>query len=38
MADYIQRLHDDLAEQFKDMPTIEALNRAIGRQLNEVRQ
>ena len=38
MVDYIRRLHDDLAEQFKDKATIEALNRTIGRQLNEVRQ
>lgn len=38
MVDYIRRLHDDLAEQFKDKATIEALNWTIGRQLNEVRQ
>ena len=38
MTDYIQRLRDDLAEQFKDKPVIEALNKVIGRQLNDVRQ
>lgn len=36
MADYVQLLHKDLLEQFKDKPVIEALTAAIGRQLNEV--
>lgn len=37
-VDYIQKLRDDTIEQFKDKPNIDALNEAIGIQLNEVRQ
>lgn len=38
MADYVQLLRDDLLEQFKDKPVIDALMEAIGTQLNDVRQ
>ena len=37
MADYIELLRDDLLEQFKDKPVIDALNVAIGEQLNELK-
>jgi len=37
MADYIQRLKDDLLEQFRGKPNIEALLYAIGRQANDLR-
>lgn len=38
MADYVQKLRDDLVEQFKDKPVIDALMEAIGGELNELRQ
>ena len=38
MADYVQKLRDDLAEQFKGKPVIDALMEAVGDELNEVRQ
>ena len=38
MVDYIQKLRDDLVEQFKDKPVIEALMEVVGDELNEVRQ
>ena len=38
MADYVQKLRDDLVEQFKGKPVIDALMEAIGDELNEVRQ
>lgn len=38
MVDYIERLRADLAEQFKDKPVIDALNEAIGEQLNDLRR
>lgn len=37
MADYIELLRQDLLEQFKDKPVIDALNEAIGEQLNDLR-
>lgn len=36
MADYIELLKQDLAEQFKEKPVIDALIEAIGTQLNDV--
>ncbi len=36
MADYIKNLKDDLLEQFKDRPNVEALCEVIGEQLNDV--
>lgn len=36
MTEYARKLLDDLPEQFKDKPRIEILNKAIGRQLQEV--
>ena len=38
MADYVQKLRDDLVEQFKGKPVIDALMEAVGDELNEVRQ
>lgn len=38
MVDYIQKLRDDLVEQFKDKPVIDALMEVVGDELNEVRQ
>ncbi len=38
MVDYIQKLRDDLVEQFKGKPVIDALMEAVGDELNEVRQ
>ena len=38
MVDYIQKLRDDLVEQFKDKPVIDALMEVVGGELNEVRQ
>ena len=38
MVDYVQKLRDDLVEQFKDKPVIDALMEAIGGELNELRQ
>lgn len=38
MADYIERLRDDLVEQFKGKPVIDALMEAIGEQMNDIRQ
>lgn len=38
MADYVQKLRDDLVEQFKDKPVIDALIEAIGEELNELRR
>lgn len=38
MADYVQLLRDDLVEQFKEKPVIDALMEAIGTQLNDVWQ
>lgn len=37
MVDYIELLKQDLVEQFKEKPAIDALMEAIGRQLNDVR-
>lgn len=37
LTEYGQKLLDDLPEQFKDKPRIAALNKALGRQLQEVR-
>ena len=37
MVDYIELLKQDLVEQFKEKPVIDALMEAIGRQLNDVR-
>lgn len=37
MVDYIQKLRDDLVEQFKDKPVIDALMEVVGDELNEVR-
>ena len=36
MADYIELLKADLAEQFKDKPVIGALLDAVGKQLNDI--
>lgn len=36
MADFIQKLRDDLVEQFRGQPNIEAVIYAVGRQLQEV--
>ena len=36
MSDYIKRLQDDLLEQFKGRPKIDALLQVIGRQFNDV--
>ena len=38
MVDYVQKLRDDLVEQFKDKPVIDALMEVVGDELNEVRQ
>ena len=38
MADFVQKLRDDLVEQFKGKPVIDALMEAVGDELNEVRQ
>ena len=38
MVDYVQKLRDDLVEQFKGKPVIDALMEAVGDELNEVRQ
>ena len=38
MVDYVQKLRDDLVEQFKGKPVIDALMEAIGGELNELRQ
>lgn len=38
MVDYVELLRDDLVEQFKEKPVIDALNSAIGEQLNDVRR
>lgn len=37
MVDYIEALRKDLVEQFKGKPVIDAINEAIGEQLNELR-
>ena len=37
MVDYVQKLRDDLVEQFKGKPVIDALMEAVGDELNEVR-
>jgi hypothetical protein len=36
MADYVSLLKQDLIEQFKDQPVIDALMEAVGEQLNDV--
>lgn len=36
MADYVELLREDLVEQFKEKPVIDALVEAIGTQLNDV--
>lgn len=38
MVDFIQKLRDDLVEQFKEKPVIDALMVAIGEQLNDVQK
>ncbi len=38
MADYVELLREDLVEQFKEKPVIDALMEAIGTQLNDVRR
>lgn len=38
MADYVELLREDLLEQFKEKPVIDALVEAIGTQLNDVYQ
>lgn len=38
MVDYIERLRDDLVEQFKGKPVIDALNEAVGAQLMDLYQ
>lgn len=38
MLDYVELLRSDLVEQFKGKPVIDALNSAIGEQLNDVRK
>ena len=37
MVDYIEMLKQDLVEQFKEKPVIDALMEAVGKQLNDVR-
>lgn len=34
--DYLERLQDDLIEQFRGLPNIAVLNKAVARQLQEV--
>lgn len=38
MADYVELLREDLVDQFKEKPVIDALMEAIGTQLNDVRR
>lgn len=38
MVDYVELLREDLVDQFKEKPVIDALMEAIGTQLNDVRQ
>ncbi len=38
MVDYVELLREDLVEQFKEKPVIDALMEAIGTQLNDVRR